>query len=442
MRITVAGSGYVGLVTGACLADTGNRVLGYDINRARVDELNAGKCPIFEPGLADLLQQNRDAERIRFTHDLDEAVRHAEIVFIAIGTPPLESGAADLSSIESFARELGPRVGRPLVVAIKSTVPVGTGERVETLIRERTKFPVDVVSNPEFLKEGGAVRDFQFPDRVVVGSQSPEAARVIEDLYRPFVRNQKPMLRMSRRAAELTKYAANAYLAMRVSFINEIANLCDRLDVDVDEVRRGMGSDARIGHHFLYPGAGYGGSCFPKDVRALAHLAEESGMAPRLLPAIHDVNVRQKRVLFEKFSARFGGQVRGLTAALWGAAFKPNTDDIREAAALALIDQLLDAGTRVRVHDPKALAPLRQVYKDRVTYCPKPYEALDEADVLFICTEWNEFRSPDFDEIARRLRKRVVLDGRNLYEGATLRRYGLEYYPVGRPAVRERDLSE
>ncbi len=436
MRITVAGSGYVGLVTGACLADTGNRVVCYDINRARVDELNAGKCPIFEPGLADLLSQNRAAERIRFTCDIDEAINHAEVVFIAIGTPPLPSGAADLSHIEAFARDMAPRVSRPLVVAIKSTVPVGTAEHVERIIHERTKHRVDVVSNPEFLKEGGAVRDFQFPDRVVIGAESPEAGRIIEELYRPFVRNHKPILHVRRRASELTKYAANAYLAMRVSFINEIANLCDRLGVDVDEVRRGIGSDARIGHHFLYPGAGYGGSCFPKDVQALAHVAADSGMQAQILPAIHQVNERQKRVLFEKYRERFTDRAGKLTCAVWGAAFKPNTDDIREAPALVLMDQLLAAGAKVRLHDPKAIDAVRKVYGEKITYHPRPYDALDGADVLFICTEWNEFRSPDFEEVAARLRMKVIFDGRNLYESATLRRYGLEYHPIGRPALR------
>lgn len=433
MKITMAGSGYVGLVTGACLASTGNRVVGYDINALRVQELNEGACPIFEPGLAELLKAGRESGRLRFTTDIKEATAHAEVVFIAIGTPPRADGSADLSGIEAFARDMSPLITRPLVVAIKSTVPVGTAEKVEAILRAGARHEVHVASNPEFLKEGGAVRDFQFPDRVVIGTESAEAGETVRELYLPFVRNQRPILILGRRAAELTKYAANAFLATRVSFINEIANLCERLGVDVDEVRRGMGTDQRIGQHFLYPGAGYGGSCFPKDVRALAHVAREAGVEPRVLSAVHEVNERQKRVLFEKIRRRFGEtRLRGLKVAVWGVAFKANTDDIREAPSLVLMDALLAAGSRLRAHDPEAMENLKEQYGDRIEYFTDAYEALKGADALAICTEWNEFRSPDFKEMASLLKERAIFDGRNLYEPATVRRHGLEYHPIGR----------
>ncbi len=436
MKITIAGSGYVGLVTGACLAETGNSVLGYDIDRARVDSLNQGICPIYEPGLVDLIQANRGAQRMRFTSDIKEAIAHAEIVFIAIGTPPDDDGDADLSHIETFAGDMAPLVTRPLTVAIKSTVPVGTGAHVEKIINARSMARVDVVSNPEFLKEGNAVNDFNRPDRVVIGAESAEARQIIRELYLPFVRNQRPILEMSREAAELTKYASNACLATRISFINEIANLCDRLGIDVEQVRRGMGTDPRIGPQFLYPGAGYGGSCFPKDVQALSHVARKAGMETELLRAVHDVNEKQKRLLFQKIRDRFGDKVASLTCAIWGISFKPNTDDIREAPAITLIGSLLEAGAKVHAHDPQGLDNLRRDFGDRLEYFDQPYDALEGADCLAICTEWNAFRSPDFQEIKKRLSQPVIFDGRNLYEPATMRRYGLEYYPIGRPSVR------
>jgi len=436
MKITIAGSGYVGLVTGACLAETGNNVLGYDIDARRVAALNRGECPIYEPGLPELLRDNHAAGRIRFTTDIREAIEHAEVVFIAIGTPPKSDGDADLSHIEAFARDMAPHVNRPLTVAIKSTVPVGTGAHVEKIINARSTARVDLVSNPEFLKEGNAVNDFRRPDRVVIGADKPEAGEIIRELYLPFVRNQRPMLQMSREASELTKYASNACLAARISFINEIANLCDRLGIDVEEVRHGMGTDPRIGPQFLYPGAGYGGSCFPKDVQALHHTARKAGMETELLGAVHNVNERQKLLLFTKVRERFGAELGGMTAAIWGISFKPNTDDIREAPSVALIDALLAAGATVHAHDPQALHNLRGSYGDRVAYYDTAYAALEGADFLVICTEWNAFRSPDFQEIKRRLKHPVIFDGRNLYEPKTLRRYGMEYYPIGRPPVR------
>lgn len=435
MRITVAGSGYVGLVAGACLADTGNDVVGYDVDKSKVEALNAGETPIFEPGLTELLQHTRKLGRLRFTTDLESAMEHAHVVFIAIGTAPLPDGSADLSGIEAFAGSMSSLVRRPLTVAIKSTVPVGTGEHVEQLIMERAEHPVHVVSNPEFLKEGSAVRDFQRPERVVVGSENEGAAEIIRELYMPFVRNQRPILMLGRRAAEMAKYACNGILASRISYINEIANLCEACDVDVDEVRRVMGTDSRIGFQFLYPGAGYGGSCFPKDVRALIHTARTRNVSPRMLAASHETNEAQKRVLFEKIHGRFGDAIKGLTFAVWGVAFKPNTDDIREAPALTLIAQLLEAGASVRAFDPEALNPLRREFGDKIEYCEESYAALEGADALVICTEWNDFRSPDFDRIVSALRHPVIFDGRNLYESSTMRRAGIAYYSVGKPPV-------
>jgi len=434
MRVTVAGSGYVGLVVSACLSETGNDIVGYDIDKRKVDSLNEGQNPIFEPGLTELLVQGRKSGRLRFTTDLCEAIEHAETVFIAIGTAPQPDGSADLSGIESFARSMASEVKRPLTVAIKSTVPVGTGEHVEALINAESAHRVHLVSNPEFLKEGSAVRDFQRPDRVVIGFEHAESGEIIRELYLPFVRNQRPMLMMSRRAAEMAKYACNGILASRISFINEIANLCDACAVDVDDVRRAMGTDSRIGFQFLYPGAGYGGSCFPKDVQALIHTARSFDLNPRMLAATHDTNESQKDVLFSKIARRFGN-VGGKTFAIWGIAFKPNTDDIREAPALTLIEQLLEAGAEVRAHDPEALGHLRDVFGDRVTYCQDNYDVLSGAHALVICTEWNEFRSPDFGRMRSQLASSIVFDGRNLYDASTMKRASIEYHPIGKPPV-------
>jgi UDPglucose 6-dehydrogenase len=435
MRVMVAGSGYVGLVAGACLADAGNDVIGYDIDTGKVEALNNGEIPIFEPGLAELVKHNHDLGRLTFTTDLDKAMDHARVVFISIGTAPKADGSADLSGIEAFARSMAPLVSRELVVTIKSTVPVGTGEHVEKIIREVAKHPVHLISNPEFLKEGAAVQDFQRPERVVIGYENEEAAEIIRELYVPFVRNQRPILMMRRRAAELAKYACNGILASRISFINEIANLCDACDVDVDEVRKAMGTDSRIGFQFLYPGAGYGGSCFPKDVRALIHTAKSVGMTPSMLSASHETNESQKRILFSKIEKRFGGDLSGKTFAIWGIAFKPNTDDIREAPALTLIRQLLEAGASIRAHDPEALVHLREEFGNKVSYFDDNYEALRGASAMVVCTEWSNFRSPDFDRIKELLAEPIVFDGRNLYELSTMTRNGMEYHPIGRPAV-------
>ncbi len=435
MRITVAGSGYVGLVAGACFADTGNDIIGYDIDQKKVDELNKGHIPIFEPGLAELITINRKAGRIRFTTDLPEAMDHAHAIFICIGTAPLPDGSADLSGIEAFARAMSTETRRPVSVAIKSTVPVGTGEHIEKIVREKAKHPVHLISNPEFLKEGSAVQDFQRPGRVVIGYEDADASEVIRELYMPFLRNQHPILMMRRRAAEMAKYACNGILASRISFINEIANLCDACGVDVDDVRRAMGTDSRIGFQFLYPGAGYGGSCFPKDVQALIHTATKYGVEPSMLSATHKTNEEQKHVLFNKISKRFGGDLKGKTFAVWGIAFKPNTDDIREGPALTLIRELLAADAQVQAHDQEALGHLRGVFGEKITYCDANYQALEGADALAICTEWNDFRSPDFERMKGLLSKPIVFDGRNLYEPATMHRHGFEYYSIGKPAI-------
>lgn len=435
MRLSVIGTGYVGLVTGACFADTGNHVVGLDIDEEKVRKLSQGKSPIFEPGLEEIIQGNLRAGRLRFTTDPAHAIHHGRVLFLAIGTPPQADGSPDMSFVEKAADTIAELTNEPKIVVIKSTVPVGTGERIEKRVNARSKYPVRLVSNPEFLKEGSAVDDFQKPDRVVIGFEDAEAGEVIRDLHLPFVRNQAPIILCRRAAAELIKYAANVALAMRISYVNLLANLCDAFGIDVNNVRTGIMTDARIGRHFLYPGPGYGGSCFPKDVQALAHTCQQVGIDATLIEAVHQVNVRQQRVLFEKLSARFQNQLRGLRVALWGIAFKPRTDDIREAPALTLIDLLLEAGARVAAHDPAALANLRRVYGDRIEYHEDAYAALDEADALVVVTEWNEFRSPDFVEMKKRLKRPLLFDGRNLYASDQLRREGFECYFIGRPPV-------
>jgi UDPglucose 6-dehydrogenase len=435
MNISVIGTGYVGLVTSVCLSDTGNQVVGIDVDTAKVEALQAGHCPIYEPGLSELLQGNLQAGRLSFTTDLAQGLRSAEVVFLAVGTPACDDGSADLANLERVALDTARHVRSGVVVAIKSTVPVGTGERIEAMMNGAGRAKVVVVSNPEFLKEGTAVDDFLRPDRVIIGADDAAAAERVRELFLPYVRNQRPILLMSRRAAEMTKYAANAYLATRISFINEIANLCERVDVDVKEVRLGIGTDARIGCHFLYPGCGYGGSCFPKDVQALAAWSRQAGYDPQLIAAVHAVNERQKRVLFEKLKRCFGGQLAGRTVAVWGVAFKPKTDDIREAPAVVLIEQLLEAGATVRAHDPKALDSLRRRFGERVAYLDGVYQAAEGADALVVATEWNEFANPDFKQLKAVLRRPLIVDGRNLYEPELMKRHGFEYHPVGRPAV-------
>jgi len=435
MKVTIVGSGYVGLVTGVCLADSGNHVLGLDIDEEKVARLNRGDCTIFEPGLSDLLKANLEAGRFKATTDLPAAVHHADVIFVAIGTPPREDGSADLSAIDRSVQEIAQHVNKRTILVMKSTVPVGTGDHVEKLVSTLAKHPVVVVSNPEFLKEGTAVDDFLRPDRVVIGTDDAEAAAMLEELYEPFVRNQHPILVVPRAASEMIKYASNCYLSTRISFINQIANLCEALGIDVNDVRKGMGYDARIGFHFMYPGIGYGGSCFPKDVQALYRVADEAGVESDLLKAVHQVNERQKVLLLDRIRTHFKNDLAGRTFAVWGVAFKPKTDDIREAPALDVIEGLLKAGAKVRVHDPEAMQNAKQALGARVEYVDDAYAAVKGADALVICTEWNEFRSPDFDVLKASLRRPLIFDGRNVYAPKAMRAHGFVYYSIGRPPV-------
>lgn len=436
MRIAVIGSGYVGLVTAACLADSGNHVAAVDSDAEKIADLRAGRCPFFEPGLEELVAKNAQHGRLQFSTDVAAAVAGARVVFIAVGTPPKPDGSADLTAIETVARQVAQAVTGPTIVVVKSTVPVGTGTRLEAILTKHTTHRCPVVSNPEFLKEGTALNDFLRPDRVVIGADDPAAGDIVAELHEPYVRNNRPILRMSRAASELTKYAANAYLATRISFINEIAEVCERLGVDVNQVRIGMGSDQRIGQHFLYPGVGYGGSCFPKDVQALASFGKAAGADCGLLEAVHRRNLAQRNNMVSRVLARLGRDLRGRRIAVWGLAFKPQTDDVREAPALTIIEALLAAGATVAVHDPEALEATRRVFGDRIEYHAEPYAALPGADALLILTEWMEFRSPDFERIRAALRQPLIFDGRNLYNPAALARYNLEYHSVGRPTVK------
>lgn len=435
MKLTVIGTGYVGLVGAACLADTGNEVVGYDNDREKVAALRRGECPIFEPGLGDLLRSNLAAGRLSFTTDTKAAIEHGEVIMIAVGTPPKADGAPDLTALHAVGDDIAAYLDTPKIVAIKSTVPVGTGDELEARINSRAKHRVSVVNVPEFLKEGTAVEDFLRPDRVVIGAEEPAAAAVLRELLEPFVRNQRPIYTMHRKAAEMTKVAANTYLATRISYINQVATLCDALGVDVNEVRMGMGSDGRIGFQFLYPGAGYGGSCFPKDVQGMAFVCRRAGVNSDLIDAVDQLNHRQRETLFNKIVARFGPRLTGRTFAIWGIAFKPKTDDIREAPAVVTIEKLLEAGAAVRAHDPEALANLKRRFGDKLTYYTSSYEALDGADALVIVTEWNEFRSPTFAEMQRRLKSPIIFDGRNLYSLDAMRNRKFEYYSIGRPPV-------
>jgi UDPglucose 6-dehydrogenase len=439
LKIAVLGTGYVGLVTATCLAESGNDVVGIDKDARKIAVLNEGKLPIYEPGLLELVQRNRREGRLTFTTDVAPAVRAARLIFIAVGTPQSADGDADLSSIWAVADSLGailkdtpPGPPGSRVVVMKSTVPVGTNRGIAERLAAAGCAHVDVASNPEFLKEGAALDDFMKPDRVVVGVRTAEVAEVLRELYAPFLRTERPFLVMSPESAEMTKYAANAMLATKISFINEMANLCDRLGADVNDVRRGIGHDARIGFQFLFPGPGYGGSCFPKDIRAIVGMGKRLGMKLDLIEAVDKVNEAQKRVLFGKIRRHYGGELRGKTLAVWGLAFKPRTDDIRDAPALALIDALLAEGAVLRVHDPEAMANVRTLYGDRLTYCDRPYGAVEGADGLVIVTEWPEFRNPDFEVVRRLLKERVIFDGRNIFEPRQMEAMGFTYYGIGR----------
>jgi UDPglucose 6-dehydrogenase len=432
LKIAVIGTGYVGLVTATCLAESGNDVVGIDKDAHKIAVLEGDQLPIYEPGLLELVRRNRREARLNFTTDLTRGAGPAELVFIAVGTPQAADGAADLSSLWAVVDALAGCMQSPKTVIIKSTVPVGTNRQLAERLAARAHFPVDVASNPEFLKEGAAVDDFMKPDRVVVGVRRPEVAETLRELYSPFLRTERPFLVMTPESAEMTKYVANAMLATKISFINEMANLCERMGADVNEVRRGIGHDARIGFQFLFPGAGWGGSCFPKDIQALIAMARTLGLPAQLLEAVHVVNELQKRVLSDKVRKHYGPDLPKKTLAVWGLAFKPRTDDIRDAPALTLLGDLLAAGAGVRVHDPEAMANVRAVFGDRITYCKRPYETLDGADGLAVVTEWQEFRHPDFAQMRARLREPVIFDGRNLYEPKNVRALGFTYYGIGR----------
>ena len=444
MRLTLFGSGYVGLVTAACFADRGNHVVCVDTDKAKARALRRGKVPFYEPGLSSLVQRNSKGGRLRFTTDPVEGVAHGQLIFIAVGTPQGEDGSADLRQVLEVARTIGRHLDGYRVVVDKSTVPVGTADRVRAEIRaelkrRKVRHEFDVVSNPEFLKEGAAVDDFMRPDRIVIGADSERPVQLLRELYAPFNRNHDKLLVMKTRSAELTKYAANTMLATRISLMNEIANIAEQVGADVEQVRIGIGSDSRIGFQFIYAGCGYGGSCFPKDVKALAHTAEAAGYRPELVRSVDELNDRQKQRFYDKVRAYFGGGMAGRTIALWGLAFKPNTDDMREAPSRVVIDGLIEDGARVRAYDPEAGAAARKLFRGNraVTICDSGEDAARGADALVIVTEWNEFRSPDFPELKRLLKRPAIFDGRNLYDPELLASYGFEYFPVGRRQVRK-----
>ncbi len=439
MRVAVFGTGYVGLVTGTCLSEVGHQVTCVDIDQAKVEGLTRGVLPIFEPGLEPMVLANHGAGRLAFTTDAAAAIAAADILFIAVGTPPDEDGSADLQYVLAVARTIGRHLDRPAVVVNKSTVPVGTADKVRAAIADELRgraadIAFEVVSNPEFLKEGAAVNDCMRPDRIVIGSRSPKAVEAMRRLYAPFNRNHERLVVMDERSAELTKYAANAMLATKISFMNEMANIAERVGADIEMVRQGIGSDPRIGYHFIYPGAGYGGSCFPKDVQALERTARQHGYPARILGAVEAVNTAQKSKLFELASRHYGGQLAGKTFAVWGLAFKPNTDDMREASSRTLLAQLWEAGARVRAHDPEAMPETRRIFGERedLVLCDSPQAALEGADALVLVTEWKAYWSPDFTALASRLRDRVLFDGRNLYPPADAETGGLAYYGIGR----------
>jgi len=431
MKIAVVGTGYVGLVAGSCLAETGNTVSCVDIDEAKVARLNRGEIPIYEPGLEPLVKRNREEGRLTFTTDLPGAVRASDVIFIAVGTPTGENGSADLQYVLAAAASIGRAANGPRIIVDKSTVPVGSAARVKQAAQAESKHPITVVSNPEFLKEGNAVNDFLKPDRVVLGCDDPKAADVMKRIYAPFVRTGNPVIVMDVVSAELTKYAANAMLATRISFMNEIAQICERVGADVNKVREGIATDTRIGHSFLFPGAGYGGSCFPKDSKAIVATAREYGYRFRVMEAVEQVNDDQKKHLFRRLEQLWKGEFAGRTVGLWGLAFKPRTDDIREAPALVLIDLLLAAGCRVKAFDPAAMEATRRVVGDRVTFAPHMYDAAEGVDALIVVTEWNEFRNPDFERLKSIMRRPTILDGRNIYDASDLRAQGFTYVGIG-----------
>ena len=436
MKITVVGTGYVGLVSGACLSEVGIEVTCVDIDQKKIDNLKEGILPIYEPGLEELVKRNYQKGRLNFSTDLGDAIRGSEAVFIAVGTPPGEDGSADLKYVLAVADEIGKSMTNYLVVITKSTVPVGTAEKVRGAVATAldlrdVDFDFDVASNPEFLKEGAAIEDFMKPDRIVVGVDSEEAQKIMDKLYRPFTLNGHPVIFMDIPSAEMTKYAANAMLATKISFMNDIANLCEIMGADVNLVRRGIGTDPRIGNKFIYPGIGYGGSCFPKDVKALARTGRENGHVMRILEAVEEVNNAQKSVIFNKINAYFGGNLQGKTIAFWGLSFKPNTDDMREAPSVVIANLLLEAGATVRAYDPVAMEEAKHQLGDRITYCDSDMDAVQGADALALITEWSEFRVPNWTKVGEAMKNKVVFDGRNLYRSEILIENGYDYYGIG-----------
>ncbi len=438
MDIAMIGTGYVGLVSGTCFAESGNDVTCVDIDQKKIEALNRGKIPIYEPGLAELVVRNSTAGRLQFTTDLAGTVKTAEVVYLAVGTPQGDDGAADLTALWSVVDSIAPHISDDVIIVTKSTVPVGTNAGIYERLQKINGKRYHVASNPEFLKEGAAINDFMYPDRVVVGVRDAHVAEVLQELYSPFLRTDKPFLSMSPESAELTKYVANALLATKISFINEMANLCQAMQGDINDVRRGIGHDQRIGFAFLFPGVGYGGSCFPKDVRALSCMASRVGLQPTILDAVDEVNNRQKHVLIEQIETHFQNHLADKHFAIWGLAFKPKTDDIREAPALVLIDHLLQQGAKVRVFDPEAMENVKAIYGDRIEYANRSIDALKGADVLVINTEWDVFRHPDFEEVKAMMAQPLIFDGRNLYKTEQMRKLGFTYYSIGRPPVLEK----
>jgi UDPglucose 6-dehydrogenase len=442
MKITIFGTGYVGLVTGTCLAEVGNDVLCMDIDQQKIDKLNQGIIPIYEPGLEELVKDNREAGRLRFTTDPKLAVEHGLFQIIAVGTPPDEDGSADLQYVLAVAKTIAEHMTEYRIIVDKSTVPVGTADKVKVVMQQMLNdraadIEFDVVSNPEFLKEGAAIGDFMKPDRIIIGTDNPRTTELLKALYTPFNRSHERIIAMDVRSAELTKYAANAMLATKISFMNELANLAEHLGADIEQVRNGIGSDSRIGYSFIYPGCGYGGSCFPKDVKALQRKAKELGYQADLISAVERVNDRQKHVLFHKIHAHFNGQLKGKTFALWGLSFKPKTDDMREASSRVLLEALIMAGATVQAYDPEALAEAKRIYGDKagLVLCKTQADTLNNADALCVVTEWKNFWSPDFAQLKQKLKEAVVFDGRNLYEPKQLKAAGLAYYCIGRPVI-------
>jgi UDPglucose 6-dehydrogenase len=437
MKIAVIGTGYVGLVTGTCFAETGVDVTCIDINAEKIKMLKDGIVPIYEPGLEVMIKRNIEKSRLNFTTEIKKGIEGAEVIFIAVGTPPGEDGSADLKHVKTVATEIGRSITGYVVVVTKSTVPVGTSEVVKKVIRKeldarKIKVPFDMASNPEFLKEGSAIEDFLKPERIVIGTDTEQAAGIMKKLYMPFLLNNHPILFMDIASAEITKYAANAMLATRISFINEIANLCDLLGADVNQVRKGIGSDSRIGSKFIYPGAGYGGSCFPKDVKAIIKTADDLGYQLNVVKAVESANEFQKKVLFGKIKKHFNNNLKNKLFGIWGLSFKPQTDDIREASAIILIELLLNEGARIKVYDPAAMTETKKIFENKILYAIDPYDALIDADAMVLMTEWTEFRMPDLEKISKRMKGKVIFDGRNIYDPAEIKKAGYAYFGIGR----------